>query len=42
MTVTMLIFARKLVNTLNPGSHFMNNTMFDAREAMAPGGLYDR
>jgi len=33
---------RKLVNTLNPGSHFMNNTMFDAREAMAPGGLYDR
>jgi len=33
---------RKLENTMNPGSHFMNNTMFDAREAMAPGGMYDR
>jgi len=33
---------RKLVNSLNPGSHFMNTAMFDAREAMAPGGPYDR
>jgi regulator of nonsense transcripts 1 len=33
---------RKLVNALNPGSHFMNTAMFDAREAMAPGGVYDR
>ena len=27
---------------MNPGSHFMNTAMFDAREAMAPGGMYDR
>ena len=33
---------RKLVNSLNPGSHFMNIAMYDAREAMAPGGMYDR
>jgi len=33
---------RKLVNSLNPGSHFMNTAMYDAREAMAPGGMYDR
>ncbi len=33
---------RKLVNAMNPGSHFMNTAMFDAREAMAPGGVYDR
>jgi len=31
---------RKLVNSLNPGSHFMNTAMYDAREAMAPGGSY--
>merc|ERR1719206_1200378 len=27
---------------MNPGSHFMNTAMYDAREAMAPGGMYDR
>ena len=27
---------RKLVNSLNPGSHFMNTAMYDAREALAP------
>ena len=26
---------RKLVNSLNPGSHFMNTAMYDAREAMS-------
>jgi regulator of nonsense transcripts 1 len=33
---------KKLVNALNPGSHFMNTSTWDAREAMAPGGAYDR
>ena len=28
---------RKLVNSLNPGSHFMNTAMYDAREALKPG-----
>ncbi|KAH9376504.1 hypothetical protein HPB48_006589 [Haemaphysalis longicornis] len=30
---------RKLVNTVNPGGHFMSTTVFDAREAMVPGSL---
>lgn len=33
---------RKLVNTVNPGGHFMSTTVFDAREAMVPGSVYDR
>ncbi|UYV80578.1 UPF1 [Cordylochernes scorpioides] len=33
---------RKLINTVNPGSHFMNTAMYDAREAMIPGSVYDR
>ncbi|XP_064459789.1 regulator of nonsense transcripts 1-like [Ornithodoros turicata] len=33
---------RKLINTVNPGGHFMHTTMFDAREAMIPGSVYDR
>ncbi|KAI1296879.1 Regulator of nonsense transcripts 1 [Halotydeus destructor] len=33
---------RKMVNAFNPGSHFMTNSMFDAREAMVPGSVYDR
>ncbi|XP_054159255.1 regulator of nonsense transcripts 1-like isoform X2 [Oppia nitens] len=33
---------RKMVNSLNPGSHFMSTAMFDAREAMIPGSVYDR
>lgn len=33
---------RKLVNAINPGSHFMSMTMFDAREAIIPGSVYDR
>lgn len=33
---------RKLINTINPGGHFMNTTVFDAREAMIPGSVYDR
>ncbi|RWS29734.1 regulator of nonsense transcripts 1-like protein [Leptotrombidium deliense] len=33
---------RKMMNSLNPGTHFMQTTMFDAREAMIPGSIYDR
>lgn len=33
---------KKIVNTFNPGSHFMSNNTYDAKEAMASGSLYDR
>lgn len=33
---------KKLVNTLNPGTHFMSNVMYDAKEAMGAGGYYAR
>ncbi|XP_074649914.1 regulator of nonsense transcripts 1-like [Tubulanus polymorphus] len=33
---------RKLVNTANPGGRFMCTTMFDAREVLVPGSVYDR
>ncbi|XP_064619137.1 regulator of nonsense transcripts 1-like isoform X2 [Lineus longissimus] len=33
---------RKLVNATNPGGRFMITTMYDAREAMIPGSVYDR
>ncbi|CAH1637348.1 unnamed protein product [Spodoptera littoralis] len=33
---------KKLVNAQNPGSHFMSTSMFDAREALVPGSVYDR
>ncbi|KAF4526517.1 hypothetical protein B566_EDAN005884 [Ephemera danica] len=41
---SMIQFAKpkKLVNTANPGTHFMSTTLFDAREAMIPGSVYDR
>ena len=33
---------RTLVNTLNPGQHFMRTTTYDARQAMVPESMYDR
>ncbi|XP_071965805.1 regulator of nonsense transcripts 1-like [Antedon mediterranea] len=33
---------RKLVNPANPGGRFMSTAMFDAREALIPGSVYDR
>lgn len=33
---------RKMVNSFNPGGHFMQTTMYDAREVMVPGSVYDR
>ncbi|XP_059487209.1 regulator of nonsense transcripts 1 [Neocloeon triangulifer] len=33
---------KKLINSANPGTHFMLTTMYDAREAMIPGSIYDR
>lgn len=33
---------KRLVNTANPGSHFMTTAIYDAREAMVPGSMYDR
>lgn len=33
---------KKIVNSVNPGTHFMSTTMYDAREAIVPGSVYDR
>ncbi|CAB0034085.1 unnamed protein product [Trichogramma brassicae] len=33
---------KKIINSANPGSHFMVTTTYDAREAMIPGSVYDR
>uniref|UniRef100_A0A915IER4 DNA helicase n=1 Tax=Romanomermis culicivorax TaxID=13658 RepID=A0A915IER4_ROMCU len=33
---------RALVNATNPGGRFMSTTMFDAKEAMIAGSIYDR
>ncbi|PSN49697.1 Regulator of nonsense transcripts 1 [Blattella germanica] len=33
---------KKLVNAANPGTHFMSTSVYDAREAMVPGSVYDR
>lgn len=33
---------KKIVNTFNPGTHFMSNVMYDAKEAMAAGSFYDK
>jgi regulator of nonsense transcripts 1 len=37
---SMIQFAKpkKIVNTFNPGQHFMSNTMYDAKEVMGVGG----
>lgn len=44
MKESLIQFAKpkKLTNSDNPGSHFMSTSMFDAREAMVPGSVYDR
>lgn len=41
---SMIQFAKpkKLINAANPGSHFMSTSMYDAREALIPGSVYDR
>lgn len=41
---SMIQFAKpkKLVNSVNPGSHFMSTSTYDAREALTPGGAYCR
>ncbi|BES94730.1 nonsense-mediated mRNA decay protein 1 [Nesidiocoris tenuis] len=33
---------KQIINTANPGSHFMSTTVYDAREAIVPGSIYDR
>lgn len=33
---------KKIVNTLNPGTHFMSHAMYDAKEAMIAGSFYDK
>jgi regulator of nonsense transcripts 1 len=33
---------KKLVNAANPGTHFMSTSVYDAREALVPGSVYDR
>lgn len=32
----------KLINKMNPTGHFMSNNMYDAKEAILPGSIYDR
>lgn len=41
---SMIQFAKpkKIVNTFNPGTHFMSNAMYDAKEAMVSGSFYDK
>ncbi|XP_065216134.1 regulator of nonsense transcripts 1-like isoform X2 [Planococcus citri] len=33
---------KQIVNSANPGSHFMSTTLYNAREVMVPGSIYDR
>lgn len=33
---------KKIVNALNPGTHFMSNAMYDAKEALGPGGYFEK
>ncbi|XP_065221727.1 regulator of nonsense transcripts 1-like isoform X2 [Planococcus citri] len=33
---------KPLLNSINPGCHFMSNTVYDAKEVMVPGSVYDR
>lgn len=33
---------KKIVNTFNPGSHFMSNVMFDAKEVMNNNSFFDK
>lgn len=33
---------KQIINSANPGSHFMSTTVYDAREAIVPGSIYDR
>lgn len=33
---------KKLINKFNPTGHFMSNNMYDAKEAILPGSVYDR
>lgn len=41
---SMIQFAKpkKIINTLNPGTHFMNHALYDAKEAMIAGSFYDK
>jgi len=33
---------KKPINSFNPGQHFMSTAVYDARQAMVPGSVYDR
>jgi len=33
---------KQLESTTNPGSYFMTTQMYNAREALKPGSVYDR
>ena len=33
---------KRMVNMANPGTHFMNNVTYNARDVMQPGSAYDR
>ncbi|XP_063703099.1 regulator of nonsense transcripts 1 homolog [Culicoides brevitarsis] len=33
---------KKIINTFNPGSHFMTKNTYDAKEVMTTGSVYDR
>lgn len=33
---------KQIINSTNPGTHFMSTSVYDAREALVPGSVYDR
>lgn len=41
---SLILFSKpkQLLNSNNPGSHFMSTSVYDAREALIPGSVYDR
>lgn len=41
-SMIQFIKPKKIVNTLNPGTHFMSNVMYDAKEAMGLGNFYGK
>ena len=42
MTIWKFVKPRPLKNQMNPGGRWNSNVMWDAREALVPGSVYDR
>lgn len=41
-SMIQFIKPKKIVNALNPGTHFMSNAMYDAKEALGTGSFFDK